>query len=437
MTDFEKTIKREMTREKFLAIRDHKYGVDNDTFLDYTYGNVSSWLTWNRDENCRIVKGNIPEDYPIELKEAIEKNSRLGHIWDGPIDNWDQDKSLPPDRQITRRITSDIVFIGLNMSADGKPIPGPCFQNARGHKRIVNTFFGTEAEGAYFTDIIKSDKRFLDKIGKPADSEEVMRIIKAKPDVLKDHIRLFKEELDFIGAVKPLLIVFGNYAEQVLKEGMDKDFLTERFHAVVKIGHYSLTNAIPGGDEGYQSDTRIKLMPYITLPKSERDQIIENICKKGYISTDDEITFWTVPEVLNKLFGKDYDGYRKAVCHVDQDHDVWFPKLDSIKNGKQYPGSVNWHNYFLNNNQDILVQYPTRDADLGTLVWPPVQFVKWTAYVFANVDGSYRFLGTYKSDRIATAGELGLKIDIEPNEPVEVFKRINKKAELPVFSKTN
>jgi hypothetical protein len=52
-------------------------------------------------------------------------------------------------------------------------------------------------------------------------------------------------------------------------------------------------------------------------------------------------------------------------------------------------------------------------------------------------EGSYRFSGTYKKDRIATAGELGIKIEIVPNEPVEVFKRINKKADLPNVSKAN
>ena len=423
MTDFEKTIKREMTREKFLAIRDHKYGRDNDTFFDYTYGNVSSWLTWNRDENGEIL--SVPPPSPEYTKG--------GHFYDGSIDKWDEGK--PP--VFSYKLTTDIVFLGLNMSVDGKPIPGPCFQNTRGHRRIVKTFFGTEAEGAYFTDIIKSDKRFLDDAGNPADSQEVMRIIKAKPDVLKEHIRLFKEELDFIGAVKPLLIVFGNDAELVLKERMDKDFLTKRFQAVVKIGPYSLANAIPGGDEEYKSDTRIKLIPYITIPMGERDQIIANIRKKGYISTNNEISFFSIREVFNKLFDKDYDGYQKAVHHVDQDHDVWFPKLDFIKNGGQYPGDVDWHNYFLNDNQDILVQYPARDAYLTTLVWPPVQFVKWTAYVFAKDKGSYRFFGTYESDRIATAGELELKIQIKPNEPVEVFKRISKEAKLPNVSETN
>ena len=198
MTDFEKAIKREIiTREKFEAIRDHKYGGGNDTFFGYTYGNVSSWLTWNRD-NGGIVKGNIPEDYSTKLKEAIKESVRKGHFWDGPIDNWDQDKLLPPERQITRRITSDIVFIGFNMSAE--PIPGPCFQNARGHRRIVKIFFGTKAEGGYFTDIIKSDQRILGSVKNLSKAGQVLAYLNRNPKVLNDHIQIFADELKFIGA---------------------------------------------------------------------------------------------------------------------------------------------------------------------------------------------------------------------------------------------
>jgi hypothetical protein len=152
------------------------------------------------------------------------------------------------------------------MSADGKPITGPCFQNARGHKRIVKTFYGTEAEGAYFTDIIKPDKRILDNVEKKSNSGQLMQYIAAHRNVREEHINLFKEELDFIGAKKPLLIIFGNNTEWILRQELDDDFLIERFHAVVKIGHYSLANAVPGDDEGYKIDTRSKLKPYITIP---------------------------------------------------------------------------------------------------------------------------------------------------------------------------
>jgi len=250
MTDFEKSIKREMTREKFLEIRDHVYGDGKNTF-DNTYGQVSSWLTWNRDENGQILSVPPP---------SINLTKRRSY-YDGPIDNWEQDK-LP---EFSRRITTDIVFIGLNMAGDGKPWPNWfTFQNARGHPRIVKTFFNTAAEGAYFTDIIKPDKRLLDNIEKKTNSREVMRYIAARRDILKEHIRLFKEELDFIGAVKPLLIVFGNDAEWILEQGMDNYFLSKRFHAIVKIMFYG---AYPrGGDEGYKNDTRRKLKFYITIP---------------------------------------------------------------------------------------------------------------------------------------------------------------------------
>ena len=253
MTDFEKSIKREMTREKFLEIRDHIYGDGKNTF-NYTYGQVSSWLAWNRDENGKIL--SVPPPSP--------EYTQGGHFYDGPIDNWDQDKLLPVERQFSSRITTDIVFIGLNMAGDGTPPDWRSFQNARVHRKIVKTFFGTEAEGAYFTDIIKPDKRFLDNVGNPANAQQVMRIVAAQRDVLKEHIRLFMEELDFIGAVKPLLIVFGNDAEWILSQGIHDAFLIKRFHAVVKIMHYS--SYPKGGDEGYKNDARSKLASYITIP---------------------------------------------------------------------------------------------------------------------------------------------------------------------------
>jgi len=263
MTDFEKSIKREMTREKFLEIRDHKYGYGIN-ILKYTYGQVSSWLTWNRDEKGDIAKVDPPD--PIFIRRKA--------YYDGPIDNWDKDK--PP--AFSSKLTTDIVFLGLNMADEGKPLDwdgpadestppkGPLFQNARGVKRIVDTFSNTAAEGAYFTDIIKPDRRILEKVGKKADAKEFMRIVKTLPGVRNEHIRLFLEELVFIGAVKPLLIVFGNDADWILRQGMSEKNLTERFHAVVKIGHYSPTNAVKGGDEGYRRETREDLVRFITIP---------------------------------------------------------------------------------------------------------------------------------------------------------------------------
>jgi len=245
MTDLKKTIKREMTREKFLEIRNKEYG-DGNNILKLTYGQVSSWLAWNRDEKDQILKVKPPYDYL----------TRGRAYYDGPIDNWDQDKISP-------RITTDIVFIGLNMSGDGKPTNELRFQNARGHRRIVETFRNTAAEGAYFTDIIKPDNRILNKV-KPSNSRQVIEFVNAHRDILEEHVRLFEKELDDIGADKPLLIVFGGDAEWVLKQGIYNNFFTKKFHAIVVITHYAHRFTT---DEGYKNDTRNKLKPYITIER--------------------------------------------------------------------------------------------------------------------------------------------------------------------------
>jgi hypothetical protein len=153
------------------------------------------------------------------------------------------------------------------MSRDGKPLsPNFIFQNARRHKVIIDTFKDTEAEGAYFTDILKPDNRILDEIKKAADGSEVFRGVKDRLDILKEHFRLFNEELNLIEAVEPLLIVFGDKAEEILKLGLDNGFVKkDSFRAIVKIYHYTFV-FIPGGFEAYKNDTREKLSKYITIP---------------------------------------------------------------------------------------------------------------------------------------------------------------------------
>jgi predicted secreted protein len=263
MTDFEKSIKRGMTREKFVEIRDHKYG-DGGYFFNYTYGDVSSFLTWNRDENDKN-----------EIKKLKKDRFTKGkNINDGEIHNWDQKK--------LERITVNIVFVGLNMSADGKPLTSNpkfpeskpedfWFQNARRQRAIIDTFLNTEAEGAYFTDIIKTDKRILEilkeKNKKPSNGEAVKKIVLNNHDILKDHFCLFKKELKFIGAFKPLLIVFGDDAEEILNQGLKMSSIEKSDfydNTIVKIYHYA--SYPKGGYEGYRNIVREQLKDYITIP---------------------------------------------------------------------------------------------------------------------------------------------------------------------------
>jgi hypothetical protein len=255
MTDFENEIgrKRNMTCEKFDEIREQFYG-DGKNIFKYKYGEVSSWLTWNRNENNQIAKVEPPTPEYTKGKQ----------LYDGPIDKWDD--------KYASRITTDIIFLGLNMSGDGTPFidskgnKWPSFQNARGNESIIHTFFNTSAEGAYFTDIIKPDSRLLNNIGKPADSKEVRKIIETRRDILNDHVRLFEKELKFIGANKPLLIVFGNDANWALRNGLDDNFLKERFYEIIKILHYTYPRRSGMSNEEYKNDTRKKLAQFITIP---------------------------------------------------------------------------------------------------------------------------------------------------------------------------
>jgi len=268
MTNFEKKINREMTHEKFREICDHVYGDGANTW-SYTYGQVSSWFTWNRDAKGKIASASLFTDGDGKIKKAPPDYTKRGQYYDGPIYDWDHEK-FSAEGKYHPKITTDIVFVGMNMSGEGKPHPLPfLFQNARGHRRIVKTFFDTSAEGGYFTDIIKPDKRVNAEIKKSGGSftnaAHVMRIIKKRPDIRKDHFGLFKKELEFIGAAKPLLIVFGNDAAWLVDKGLEENHLERSwFHEVVKIQHYA--SYIKGGDEAWKNDTRQKLKPYITIP---------------------------------------------------------------------------------------------------------------------------------------------------------------------------
>jgi hypothetical protein len=255
MTDFEQNIKRNVDQVLFKEIRDHKYGNGENTF-NYTYGQVASWLTWNRN-NTGKLKGQA-------------RNT---------LDWWDGGLGLSKDRQFLERLTTDIVFVGLNMSRNGRPEPGsPLFNNARGVRRIINTFINTKAEGGYFTDIIKPDRRILNKLEEKGKAAKVRKILDEYPEILKEHIRIFKDELNFIGSVEPLLIVFGDdayyFLEQGFKYGIFKanEFIQtqkiktpSREQAIIKIWHYS--NETRKKEYEYINHTSDKLAKYITIPK--------------------------------------------------------------------------------------------------------------------------------------------------------------------------
>jgi hypothetical protein len=51
--------------------------------------------------------------------------------------DWDKDVNLPLEQRFSRRLTTDVVFVGLNMAGNGTPPKWPPFNNACGHENIV------------------------------------------------------------------------------------------------------------------------------------------------------------------------------------------------------------------------------------------------------------------------------------------------------------
>ena len=127
-------------------------------------------------------------------------------------------------------------------------------------------------KGLYFTDIFKSDKRLLVDGINPANGKEFTKTVNENLHVFKEHIDIFKEELDFIGAEKPLLIIFGNDANDQIEKAIKHKYLDEgRFFKIEKISHYSQTYAPKGGDEAYLREISEKLSKWIKIPTNLKD----------------------------------------------------------------------------------------------------------------------------------------------------------------------
>jgi len=128
-------------------------------------------------------------------------------------------------------LNPNIIMVGLN-AADRPNMeerewgnfhdPSPQGQDYK----IRFAFKGTKFWGAYMTDIIKGYFQ--------TDSGILKSDIKKNPQLLKTNISRFYEELNDIGAVDPLIIVFGVDAYNYMtEENINKKY------KLIKIQHYS------------------------------------------------------------------------------------------------------------------------------------------------------------------------------------------------------
>ena len=120
-------------------------------------------------------------------------------------------------------LNPNIVFVGLNISTRIlEPFANFHSSSSRAHDyKIRHAVSGTPFSGAYMTDVIKDFEE------KAAGS--VAKYITKNKDFLEENIRSFRQELEFIGAVNPIIIAFGNHAYKLL----------EGFPNLYKVSHYS------------------------------------------------------------------------------------------------------------------------------------------------------------------------------------------------------
>jgi len=186
-----------------------------------------------------------------EIKEKYGKDASWA-IWNDPLAPYEDPFTLGDYQKVEGKLKPNYVLVGFNPSGNIyddfsnfhnlKDDPRNLHINAiRNANKLKYAFINTEYEGAYMTDIIKlaAIKEDIEL----ANSAAVKKYIKEHPEVEVESIRMFKEELEFIGSKNPFIIALGGDAYDVLMRG---DFTCK----ICKVTHYS--HRVPSSREEYK-----------------------------------------------------------------------------------------------------------------------------------------------------------------------------------------
>ncbi len=168
--------------------------------LKERYGDVASWCIW--------------------APELDRPKSNVGNL------------TVFDDPELYKKVNPNFAFIGLNVSGARKPdaiiVPWESFHSPYGRHHDYKLRYAlkdTPYWGSYITDLIKNFPEL--------HSENVVSFMKRNPDVLKQNIDEFREEMAILG--KPVLVALGGTVYDLLKKTVGNEF------QIVGIKHYSYT----------------------------------------------------------------------------------------------------------------------------------------------------------------------------------------------------
>jgi hypothetical protein len=126
-------------------------------------------------------------------------------------------------------LKNNIVMVGLNIS---RPVSEP-FINFHDSNPTANDFkiryaFKDSAYyGAYMTDIIK----FLEEV----NSRNVIKYLKERPEIIEKNLETFREEMQDLKAMAPVILAFGRDAHTILSDNLNEN----EYRKLIKLTHYS------------------------------------------------------------------------------------------------------------------------------------------------------------------------------------------------------
>jgi hypothetical protein len=131
--------------------------------------------------------------------------------------------------KLLEALNPGVVMVGLNISR-GFSEPFRNFHDVSASAndfKIRFAFRETNFWGAYMTDIIKG---FVE-----SSSEKLLTHLRTHPEVVRDNVRAFRDELADLGHPSPLILAFGVAAHALLA----KNLCATDYSFLIRLTHYS------------------------------------------------------------------------------------------------------------------------------------------------------------------------------------------------------